>query len=115
APPTGYSYRCGDLCYDRNAYDGFSHDRGGRFYDRNASSDDYFNFEDYNNVEDYSRYDYSDYDSYNSSFMRLAPQLWVFVPTAYFSTDDYSETYFEPELVQYLFTRRIVRITSQYL
>ena len=131
APPQGYSYVCGYLCHERQTYNAGYNPYDYQFEDYNDYSDysqydNYDNNYDYNNRpynnRDYSAYDpYSSYGFryepyfYNAAYIRVAPRLWTFIPASYFNYDDYSEIYFDPGFVSYLFQQRLVRVNERGL
>jgi hypothetical protein len=140
APPQGYNYFCGYLCPDRsNRYGGYgnvySRSNDDFVFDDYNDYEDYNDYSGYdddnygnqgygNSGYDYEhQYDsqygydpYSDYSFYydpylfNSAYIRIAPKLWVFIPTQYYTSDDYSAYYFDSDYNRYLFDRRLVQI-----
>ncbi len=144
APPRGYNYFCGYLCPERQTYGGGYNDPvyGRRTSDDYYNFEDYDDYDEYSEYEDYDDYgEYDDYDDrygsnrypegsydqfssygfrydpffYSQAYLRIAPRLWVFVPANYYMSDNYADSYFDPDFVRYLFDRRLIQINRQGL
>jgi len=140
APPTGYNYFCGYLCPERYTYRTGYNEPYRDDYFQFEDYNDYDEYSDYDDYSDYGDYGYGNdqygynnrypndtfvpYESYgfrydpffySQAYLRIAPQLWVFIPINYFSYDNYADFYFDTDFVRYLFDRRIIQVNRQGL
>lgn len=123
---------------------GYPYSSSGDYY-RFEDYDEYDEFSEYEDYDDYPDYDdyddnryrddryrdnrypgqYNDpyysygfrYDPFyfSAAYLRIAPRLWVFIPTNYFGNDNYADFYFDPDFVRYLFDRRYIQINREGL
>jgi hypothetical protein len=129
--------------YDRPDYQ-YSRTRDDYRFEDYDDYDEYSEYEDYDDYSEYEDDRYQDdryqddryrdnrypgqyndpyasygfrYDPYYFSpeYLRIAPRLWVFIPTNYFVQDNYADFYFDPDFVRYLFERRYIQINLRGL
>jgi hypothetical protein len=104
-PPAGYDYSRGYLSHagSRNqfAYNDSDFDIG-------------FNSGQFNYGGPYYDPGYRDM-FYNPSYSQVSLNLWVFVNNDHFGSDNYADYNLGPQYTQYVFDRRLVRITNQPL